>query len=223
MQSQELRKSVMWILLAGFIGFLVPAVFSSTLGWERPIYLIPYTIIVGTFTSAYFRLNPLSAKQLVGPWQKGLIAVVIVGLFLLRNVMGQPPSRVPEGIQLIGALSWMGIIYGALDGFFLNVIPVLVVQKAWSLDERSSRSVHLFRGFVALVASLFVTAAYHLGYTEYQNFSLLDVLLGNAIMTSAYLLTGSPLAAVATHVIMHIGAVLHGMETTLQLPPHYLH
>jgi len=30
----------------------------------------------------------------------------------------------------------------------------------------------------------------------------------------------NPLAAVATHVAMQLMAVFHGMETTLQLPPH---
>jgi hypothetical protein len=47
------------------------------------------------------------------------------------------------------------------------------------------------------------------------------VVVGNAIITSSYLLTGSPLAAILFHVAMHVAAVLHGMETTLQLPPHY--
>jgi hypothetical protein len=50
---------------------------------------------------------------------------------------------------------------------------------------------------------------------------MVSVVIGNVIITSSYLLTGSPLAAVVTHVIMHVAAVLHGMETTLQLPPHY--
>jgi hypothetical protein len=39
------------------------------------------------------------------------------------------------------------------------------------------------------------------------------------LIALTYLSTGSP--AVATHVIMHMAAVLHGMETTLQVPPHY--
>jgi len=47
------------------------------------------------------------------------------------------------------------------------------------------------------------------------------VVVGNAIITSSYFLTGSPLAAILSHVAMHVTAVLHGMETTLQLPPHY--
>ena len=47
------------------------------------------------------------------------------------------------------------------------------------------------------------------------------VMVGNAIITSSYLLTGSPLAVILSHVAMHMAAVLHGMETSLPLPPHY--
>ena len=47
------------------------------------------------------------------------------------------------------------------------------------------------------------------------------VVVGNAIITSSYLLTGSPLAAILSHVAMHVAAVLHGMETSLRLPPYY--
>jgi hypothetical protein len=50
---------------------------------------------------------------------------------------------------------------------------------------------------------------------------LIQPLIGNAIVTAGYLLTGSPLAAIISHVIMHGAAVVHGMETTVQLPPHY--
>jgi len=32
---------------------------------------------------------------------------------------------------------------------------------------------------------------------------------------------GNPFAAVLSHVAMHTAGVLHGMETTVQLPPHY--
>lgn len=40
-------------------------------------------------------------------------------------------------------------------------------------------------------------------------------------LTFAYLLTGNPLAAIIAHVRMHGAAVIHGMGTTMQLPPHY--
>jgi hypothetical protein len=50
---------------------------------------------------------------------------------------------------------------------------------------------------------------------------VIQPLIGNALLTLGFLLTGSPLAAIVGHVIMHAAAVLHGLETTVQLPPHY--
>jgi hypothetical protein len=74
---------------------------------------------------------------------------------------------------------------------------------------------------MALAASLFVTAAYHLGYVEFRGPRLLQPLIGNAVLTTGYLMTGSIATPLIGHVIMHGAAVLHGMETTVQLPPHY--
>ena len=136
------------------------------------------------------------------------------------KVQGYPPSAVPEGIQLVLAIIWIGITYGVVDGLLLNVLPVLIVQRAWPDEADSSRPTLLTRGFFALLASIFITIAYHLGYTEFHGFSMLWVIIGNSIITLTYLLTGSPLSAIVTHVIMHIAAVLHGMETVLMLPPH---
>ena len=74
--------------------------------------------------------------------------------------------------------------------------------------------------YLRLQPSLAMTVIYHLGYTEFQGAAIVSAVIGNAIITLTYLLTGSPLAAVATHIIMHMAAVLHGMATTLQVPPH---
>jgi hypothetical protein len=46
-------------------------------------------------------------------------------------------------------------------------------------------------------------------------------LIGNAILTAGYIVSGSMVAPLIGHVIMHGASVLHGMETTTQLPPHY--
>ena len=66
-----------------------------------------------------------------------------------------------------------------------------------------------------------VTAAYHLDFAEFRGPALIQPLPGNAGITVGYLLTGSPFTPVLGHVIMHVAAVLHGIDTTVQLPPHY--
>jgi len=81
--------------------------------------------------------------------------------------------------------------------------------------------VRLRRAAIGLGASLLVTAAYHLGYREFRGPQLSGPLIGNAALTAGYLLTGNAAAPLIGHMIMHGAAVIHGMETTVQLPPHY--
>jgi len=50
---------------------------------------------------------------------------------------------------------------------------------------------------------------------------LIGPLIGNGVMSLATLLTINPIAAVGAHIAMHIAAVLHGIDTAVQLPPHY--
>ncbi|MDX1395312.1 MAG: hypothetical protein R3195_13025 [Gemmatimonadota bacterium] len=216
------RRSLGWLTAACVVGFVVPLAFSSWLGWQRGIFLIPYVGITTVFLALYFRAHPMAAGGLLDHWRAGLALSVLASAFLVMNVLGQPASAVPEGAAArVGALLWMGLVYGAVDGAFLNVMPVLAVRRAWPSAVDGSVRSRLGRGAVALGASLLVTAAYHLGYAEFRGLGLLPVLLGNGIITATYLLSGSPLAPIATHVVMHVAAVMHGMETTLQLPPHY--
>lgn len=219
--KSDLKQSLRWLVIAALIGFLVPAVFSSALRWQRSLFLIPYVAIVGAFLFVYFRRTSISLKQLIGHWSYGLIGVAVATFLLIRNVQGQPASGMPEGGQLILVLGWVGLVYGVTDGLLLNVMPVLAVQGARFYEASPSWKERLVRGLIALAASIVVTVAYHSGYTEFHGPKMVSVIIGNGIITSSYLLTGSPLAAVVTHVIMHVAAVLHGMESTLQLPPHY--
>ena len=46
-------------------------------------------------------------------------------------------------------------------------------------------------------------------------------IVGVGVQSLACLLTGNPLPAILAHVAMHLTAVLHGMESVVQLPPHY--
>lgn len=221
MIAPKLKQPLTWLALASFIGLLVPAVFSMGFRWERSLFLVPYVAIIGAFLLVYFRRHPIPLKQLFDHWRLGLIGVAMATSLLMFNIKGYPVSAVPEGMQLVAAILWIGLIYGVIDGLLLNVMPVLVVKNIWSGQVNLSRYERITHGLFALAASIFVTLVYHFGYTEFHGAAILLVIVGNTFITSAYLFTGSPLAAIVTHVIMHIAAVLHGMETTIQLPPHY--
>jgi hypothetical protein len=142
-------------------------------------------------------------------------------MILAYGVMAQPASPRPRGMALVGALAWLGVVYGALDALLLSVVPVLSVYGSRPPEQLRGWKGRVRWGGAALLASLAVTAAYHLGFPEFRGPTLVQPLIGNAVVTAGYLLTGSPLAAIVAHVIMHGAAVLQGMEGTVQLPPHY--
>jgi hypothetical protein len=117
---------------------------------------------------------------------------------------------------------WVGLGYGAMDALLLNVMPVVAVwygfsAAGWTVNWPGKISV----GALALLASLLVTLLYHVGYPEFRNRKVALVLVGNALITLAYLVSANPLGAVVSHVVMHVAAVLRGPETMIQLPPHY--
>ena len=66
-----------------------------------------------------------------------------------------------------------------------------------------------------------MAGAYHLGYPEFRGSEVALPILGNDIMSLGTILTANPLTAALSHAAMHVAAVLHGMEATIQLPPHY--
>lgn len=218
--TPTLRASV-WIALAGGVGYAASAVFSGLLHWDRALFVLPYAVMVVIFLLAYVKRGDHDMRKVFRRhWTRGLVGGIAVGAILIRGVAAQPASGTPEGGHLALALVWLGVVYGAIDGLLLNVAPVLIVYQAmgakpegWLFQAR--------RALLALAASLLVTAAYHLGYAEFQGPALIQPLIGNTIMTMAYLLTASPVAALVAHIIMHTAAVIHGAETTFQLPPHY--
>jgi hypothetical protein len=58
------------------------------------------------------------------------------------------------------------------------------------------------------------------GYAEFRNKSVGLILVGNAVITLAYLVSANPLGAILSHTVMHVAAIIQCPETTLQLPPH---
>jgi uncharacterized membrane protein HdeD (DUF308 family) len=210
-----------WTLLAGIIGFLVSFVFSTVLHFPRAYFVAAYSVIAGAFFVAYARSQHLNVRtQLERRWVAGLIAGLVIGAALMRQVYGQPASPRAEGLTLAWQLGWYGIVYGVVDALLLSVVPVLCLYGSRPRFELQRTTLRFQWAAVALLASSLVTAAYHAGFSEFRGSQLMQPVIGNLIITVGYLLTGSPIAALVAHVLMHIAAVAHGMTTTMQLPPH---
>ena len=148
----------------------------------------------------------------------GLLCGTLATAFLVLNVLSQPASARSAGAALLLDVAWVGVGYGIMDALLLNVMPVVAV---WGVFSGAGWQGKLAIGALALLASLLVTLLYHLGYGEFRNRKVLLVLVGNAVITLAFLASGNPLAAIVSHAAMHVAAVFRGPETMLQLPPHY--
>jgi hypothetical protein len=214
--------AVLWIIAASILGFGLSAIFSGWLNIRRRLFLIPYILLAGAFLYTFSRMNPIDLTAVTAhnlPW--GVVAGVITGAILIMNVRSQPATREATGVKLLVNLVWEGLAYGIMDGLLLNVMPVLALQMGFSGAAWTSTWLgKLGFGLMALGASLWITLAYHAGYREFRDKSMLKVLFGNAIITLAYLVSANPLGSLIAHAVMHLAAVLRGPETTLQLPPH---
>ena len=211
--------AVYWILGTSLLGFTISFVFSSWLGLSRRIFLIPYIGLTSAFLYWFFQANEINLLSLIAKnWIWGLSAGVIVGLYLLNNIRSQPASRKSTGGDLLLDVTWLGLVYGAVDALFLNIMPVLAVRMVF--PQTGSWLERLGYGILPLLASLLVVLTYHLGYSEFRNRSIFYVLIGNSLITLAYLISNNPLGALISHTVMHIAATIRGPETTIQLPPH---
>jgi hypothetical protein len=215
--------AILWILGASLLGFLISAIFAGRMKCSRNLYLIYYIFVGSMFLAAFFRLGEIDvAASLSKNWFWGVLLGMLASVFLVRHVLSQPATRQHAGLTLVYDIAWPGLVYGLMDALLLNVMPVLAIwagfsQFAWA-DTLAGR---FGLGALGMVASLLVTLTYHLGYPEFRNRKVVKVLVGNSIMTLAFILSGNPLGALISHPAMHVAAVLRGPETTIQLPPHY--
>lgn len=211
-----------WTLAAAAVGVLTSTVFSTLLHWPRASFVGAHAAIVSLLVTSYARVERVNlVRQVQRRWQAGLIVGAFIGALIVRTVLAQPGSAAPQGARLVGALAWLGVVYGVADALLLSVIPVLSVYGTLSAETLQLPRARLRWGIVALLASAFVTAAYHWGFAEYRGPQVLQPVIGTVAITLAYLLSGNPLAPIVAHVIMHGASVFHGLETTVQLPPHY--
>ena len=148
----------------------------------------------------------------------GLGGAVVLAVSVVRT---EDSTSRPDGLELIGALAWRGILYGVTDGLLLSVFPILVVFAAFAgsrLNRRFAGKVVI--GIVALFASLAMTAVYHFGYSDFRSDKVAKPLTGDLIWSVPTLVTLNPIGAPIAHAGLHTSAVLHSYKTDTFLPPH---
>jgi hypothetical protein len=213
----------MWIGAAAVLGFAVSFVFSGFLEIPRHWFLLLYAVVIVPFLVAYIRWTGIDVPAaLRHRWRIGLSGAVVIGAFTVFRMLQEDASPRPAGLELVGDILWLGVVYGAIDALLLSVLPV---SAAWlalkSLGKTATWQGKIGTALVALLASIVVTTAYHAGFTEYRDSNMAGPVIGNSIFSLGYLLTANPITAVFAHIAMHIASVWHGINTTVTLPPHY--
>jgi hypothetical protein len=218
-----MTSGILWILGTSIIGFAIAAIFAGWLRLNRNLYLLFYIPLISLLFYLFIISNKLNVRELLlHNWYWGLLGAVIAAGFVIKNVFSQPSSVRQKGIGLISDILWPGFAYGMVDALLLSVLPVLAVRMALekSMDFGTASGKLLFIG-AGLLSSFFATTVYHLGYPEFRGKKVLWPNIGNGVLSLAYLLTMNPMAAILPHIAMHIAAMVHGRETTGQVPPHY--
>lgn len=213
-----------WLWLAACVpfSFAVPFLLADRLELQRDLFYGLYALAVAAFVAGWARHTGLSRRGLARNWRWGLVLGVVgaaaTAFVVLRT---EDATSRPGGVELAAAVLWRGVVYGATDGVLLSVFPILAVFGALAgtrLSRRRAGKVAI--GALALLASLGITATYHLGYSDFRSEKLRKPLVGDVIWSAPTLVTLSPLGAPIAHVGLHVSAVLHTYDTDTFLPPH---
>lgn len=197
-------------------------IFSSVLRLPRGGFVASWTLAASAFLIWFVVAQRIDVRiQLQRRWIPGLVGGVLLGALLAAQVFAQPASVRASGMTLVGELLGFGLVYGVVDALMLTVVPVLSLYGMRAASELQAGGARYRWALVALLGSALVAAAYHAGFAEFRGPQLRQPIIGNVLITLSYLLTGSPVAPIVSHVLMHVAAVLHGAATTSQLPPHY--
>jgi hypothetical protein len=208
-----------WLTAIAAASFLVTWGLTSRLGMRRTPYIAALALLTGGLTWSYLTWSDTSAASFaINRWGWGVVGAAVTGALLARLSRHQPGGPRPSGTRLAATLAWEGIVYGSTEGLLLSVLPVLVTWQAFAAHGWTTGvGKPLVAGTAAMVASLAVIVIHHLGYRGFRDPAVLGtVMVGCGLLSLAYLLTASPLAAVGGHIIVHTALTLRGTE----MPPY---
>jgi hypothetical protein len=217
-------SSVAWGTFFLALGVIVGGSFlitylSTDLGRvARTPYVGLLAIGTGVMTWAYLLASRTDATEFLRTgWAWGLVgAVVAGGIAAVQARRLWPAGARPRGPALIAKLVWEGLVYGATEGMLLSILPVLAVwQGADALGWTDAWPAKVGVGALAIAASMVVIAVHHFGYREFRGAVVRYPIIACSLFSLAYLLTGSVIAAIGGHIILHFAANLSGTE----LPP----
>ena len=223
LRTATMRRHLAWLGVGAAISFAVPFVLADLVELQRDVYYGVYMAAVGGLFVAWARDTDESLSAMCRRrwrWAVGL-GLVFAGLSALIALGAEDSTARPDGIEFVGALVWRGLLYGAADGLLLSAFPILVVFAALRHTRlRRRRRGVIAVGALAMVASLAITATYHLGYSDFRSSKVRKPVTGDLIWSVPTLATLNPVGAPIAHAGLHVTAVTHSYDTDLFLPPH---
>ena len=216
-------RHLAWLVSGVAFAFFVPFVFADLLKLPRDLYYAIYVVGVAAFFGLWVRATGQSLGEMMR--RRSALALVlglvVAGLLTLMVLRTEDATTRPGGIELFGAVIWRGIAYGLADGLLLSAFPILAVFAMFAGTRARERMLGTVAiGLAALVASLAMTAMYHVGYSDFRSEKLRKPVAGDVVWSIPTLATLNPIGAPVAHAGLHVSAVLHSYETDTFLPPH---
>jgi hypothetical protein len=209
--------SLLWLLAIAAAGFAVAWLLTDRLAMRRAPYVGVLAAVTAGLAAGYLAWSELGADFWTNRWGGGVLAAVLSGLVLaaaLRRVSA--PREDAAASFTAPRLLWESGVYGLAEGMLLSVLPVLVTWQALSAAGWSQGWRGLAAGIAAVLASIVVIVTHHLGYHGYRGRRLVQPIVGCVLLSIVFLLTGSPIAAMGGHVVLHAAMLRQGVE----MPPH---
>ena len=201
--------------------FLVTWILTDRLGIPRAPYIPMLLAVALGLGGGYLAWSGTSASDLLSSgvgW--GLAAGLLAAAIALPLVRQLPAHPHATGTRLVGLLLWEGLVYGIAEGVLLSTLPVLAVWQALvDLGWTDGGWATVGSGALAILGALLVILVHHLGYAEFRTKAgrpeLFGALAVCGVQAIAFLVTGSVLAPILAHIILHGELLLRGDE----LPP----
>jgi hypothetical protein len=212
-----------WLATGYVIAFAIPFLLTDVVALNRDLFYGLYALAVvalfaGWSRSTGYDLRAAARRRLPLAVGLGLAMAAVLAAIVVRS---EAATARPGGLDLAAALAWRGVLYGVTDGLLLSAFPILVVFAAFAGSKQSDHlRGKLVIGAAALLASIAMTAVYHLGYNDFRSAKLRKPVLGDTIWSVPTLVTLNPVGAPIAHVGLHVSAVLHSYDTEVFLPPH---
>ena len=206
-----------WLTLIAVAGFLASWVLTDLFHVDRALYVGVLAVVAAGLTAAYLTWSDQGASFWTHDWAWGLLGALVTGAILAGGVSRIPMPAHTDHHVVAGEGAWEGFVYGAAEGLLLSVLPVIVVWQGFAGSRGTDGWRGVAAGVLALAASALVIVVHHLGYREFRNRRIVQALVACLVLSVGYLLTGSPIAAIGGHIVLHLAMLRRGLE----LPPHY--